>query len=121
MLDGSEKPMGFKEFDLLPKHDVQHVILPDGSLLSHIHFGTRIQTTQVTHPAIDKDHSGVPPAQHGGQLLTSANYLPVEKTSARRQLVERTPAEIDAGFAYINAHAPRVPKEPASDMDRKRS
>eukprot|EP00971_Amphidinium_carterae_P023673 467096-Amphidinium_carterae.1 len=42
----------------------------------------------------------------GGQLLTSANYLPIEKTSARRQLVERTPAEIDAGYAYINAHAP---------------
>eukprot|EP00971_Amphidinium_carterae_P235950 4682589-Amphidinium_carterae.1 len=100
MLDGIEKPMGFKKYDLLPRHDAQHVILPDGSLLSHIQFGTRIQTTrlvsimkgdrcllhrsEVTHPAKDKARSG----------------------RRHRPAVERTPAEIDAGFAYINLHAP---------------
>eukprot|EP00971_Amphidinium_carterae_P082656 1635018-Amphidinium_carterae.1 len=42
----------------------------------------------------------------GSQLLSAFKPVPAEKATGKRALPERSPAEIDAGFEFINKFAP---------------
>eukprot|EP00971_Amphidinium_carterae_P331567 6465213-Amphidinium_carterae.1 len=119
--DGTPKPPLFEPYDLLPPHDSQHVVLPDGRVLSHLNFQTRLQISRLRallpgdiylvdqrNIAAQKVKILMAYMLHnlGGRVLTRCKYVAVEQSDGKRAPAQRSPEEIDAGFAFINAHAP---------------
>eukprot|EP00971_Amphidinium_carterae_P188879 3749712-Amphidinium_carterae.1 len=121
ILDGTDSPPFFAQLDALPPHDSQVLSMGDGLVIIHLHFRSRVQISKLSAVLTGEifliDQSGFAAQKvkllitymflnMGGRVLSCFKPAPAEKSTGKRALVERTPAEIDAGFNFINKHAP---------------